>query len=90
MESVFNGEFLWYWVAGRVGGVFCGFDGEACGFPASDGGGTIGWYGFSGREMVGVEAYTSDAREGLRVWRERHCLVVESKKRCVEHVLDSW
>ena len=56
MESVFNGEFLWYWVAGRVGGVFCGFDGEACGFPASDGGGRIGYLGFASREMAGLAA----------------------------------
>ena len=28
----------------------------ACGFPASDGGGRIGWLGFTGREMAGLAA----------------------------------
>ena len=39
-----------------VGEVFCVFDGDACGFPASGGYSQIGWIGFSGMEMVQLEA----------------------------------
>ena len=49
MECVFNEEFWWIWVAGRVGGFFSVFGGEACGFPASDIKSWIGCLGFAGR-----------------------------------------
>ena len=53
---VFYWEFLWIWVAERVGEVFSGFDGKACGFPASDGNIRIVWLGFAGREMARLVA----------------------------------
>ena len=85
-----NEAFWWVWVAERVGEIFCGFGGETCRFPASDGNSWIGWIGFAGGEMVQLVAYLRDERERLRVQWDRHCRVVGDKKRCVENTVDPW
>ena len=89
MECFFC-KFWSIWEAGSVKGVFCDFEGEACGFPGYEKIILFVWLGFVSGEAAGLAAGACDARERLRVRQERHCRLVGGENRCVERVLDPW
>ena len=56
MECVFYGGFCWIWMAESIGEVFSGFEGEACGFLASNSVSRIVWLGFVIKDMAQMAA----------------------------------
>ena len=56
VECVFYGGFCGIWMAESIGEVFSGFEGEACGFLASNSVSRIVWLGFVIKDMAQMAA----------------------------------